>query len=208
MDNFNLKKFLGEKSLLKENAPGYSTRKQGEALPTLEGIKAAFEAKNALKEENTDEQSWEEKIGNDIDANTILDIVGKELKFNHVYQDKKLTFAEAVDMLDEYVEFSGMDSSGYDLLVDIAHDGDLSESIKEDASGVEAGKTFANMTPAERKEYGNFADHADIGQFATPEEEWSNHDDDYFYNKGIEIVANEYDGDVTAAYNGVVRSRK
>jgi hypothetical protein len=130
MDNFNLKKFLGEKSLLKENAPGYSTRKQGEALPTLEGIKAAFEAKNALKEE------------------------------------------------------------------------------EEDASGVEAGKTFANMTPAERKEYGNFADHADIGQFATPEEEWSNHDDDYFYNKGIEIVANEYDGDVTAAYNGVVRSRK
>ena len=85
------------------------------------------ESKKSIKE-NTDEQSWEEKIGNDIDANTILDIVGKELKFNHVYQDKKLTFAEAVDMLDEYVEFSGMDSSGYDLLIDIVHDGDLNEA--------------------------------------------------------------------------------
>ena len=45
MDNFNLKKFLGEKSLLNENAPGYDTRKFGEALPTLESVKAAHEAK-------------------------------------------------------------------------------------------------------------------------------------------------------------------
>ena len=45
MDNFNLKKFLGEKSLLNESAPGYDTRKFGEALPTLESIKAAHEGK-------------------------------------------------------------------------------------------------------------------------------------------------------------------
>ena len=50
MDNFNLKKFLGEKSLLNESAPGYDTRKFGEALPTLESVKAAHEGK--LKEEN------------------------------------------------------------------------------------------------------------------------------------------------------------
>ena len=46
MDKFNLKKFLSEKSLLNENAPGYDTRKSGEALPTLESVKAAYEAKN------------------------------------------------------------------------------------------------------------------------------------------------------------------
>lgn len=51
MDNFNLKKFLGEKSLLNENAPGYDTRKFGEALPTLESVKAAHEAKEDDKKE-------------------------------------------------------------------------------------------------------------------------------------------------------------
>jgi hypothetical protein len=45
MKNFDLKKFLGEKSLLNENAPGYDTRKFGEALPTLESVKATHEAK-------------------------------------------------------------------------------------------------------------------------------------------------------------------
>ena len=50
MDNFDLKKFISEKTLLNENTPGYSTRKQGEALPTLESVKAAYEAKNNIKE--------------------------------------------------------------------------------------------------------------------------------------------------------------
>ena len=44
MDNFDLKKFVSEKTLLNENAPGYDTRKTGESLPTLESVKAAYEA--------------------------------------------------------------------------------------------------------------------------------------------------------------------
>ena len=55
MDNFNLKKFLGEKSLLNENAPGYDTRKFGESLPTLESVKAAHEAKEDDKKEIKEE---------------------------------------------------------------------------------------------------------------------------------------------------------
>ena len=55
MDNFNLKKFLGEKSLLNESAPGYDTRKFGEALPTLESVKAAHEAKEDDKKEIKEE---------------------------------------------------------------------------------------------------------------------------------------------------------
>jgi len=47
MDNFDLKKFVSGKSLLNENAPGYDTRKTGEPLPTLDSVKAAYEAKNA-----------------------------------------------------------------------------------------------------------------------------------------------------------------
>ena len=54
MDNFNYKKFVYDQSLTKdedtkqtlnENAPGYDNRKFGEALPTLESVKAAHEAK-------------------------------------------------------------------------------------------------------------------------------------------------------------------
>ena len=54
MDNFDLKKFVSEKTLLNENAPGYDTRKQGEALPTLESVKAAYEAKNDIKEDTAE----------------------------------------------------------------------------------------------------------------------------------------------------------
>ena len=51
MDNFDLKKFVSGKTLLNESTPGYDTRKQGEALPTLESVKAAYEAKNGIKED-------------------------------------------------------------------------------------------------------------------------------------------------------------
>ena len=50
MDNFDIKKFVSSKSLLNENAPGYYDRKSGEALPTLAGIQAAYEAKNGIDE--------------------------------------------------------------------------------------------------------------------------------------------------------------
>ena len=47
-----------EEALLNENAPGYDTRKFGEALPTLESVKAAHEAKEdegrEIKEERFD----------------------------------------------------------------------------------------------------------------------------------------------------------
>tara|TARA_R100000951_G_scaffold26424_2_gene22377 strand:+ start:599 stop:919 length:321 start_codon:yes stop_codon:yes gene_type:complete len=50
MDKFDLKKFVSGKTLLNENAPGFDTRKQGEALPTLESVKAAYEAKQDKEE--------------------------------------------------------------------------------------------------------------------------------------------------------------
>ncbi len=45
MDNFDLKKFVSEKTLLNENAPGFYDRKTGEPLPTLKSVQAAYEAK-------------------------------------------------------------------------------------------------------------------------------------------------------------------
>ena len=58
MDNFDLKKFVSEKTLLNENAPGYDTRKTGESLPTLESVKAAYEAEGK-KEEKLNEISFD-----------------------------------------------------------------------------------------------------------------------------------------------------
>ena len=52
MDNFDLKKFVSGKTLLNENSPGFDTRKQGEALPTLASVKAAYEAN--ITEANAD----------------------------------------------------------------------------------------------------------------------------------------------------------
>ena len=60
MDNFNYKKFVYDQSLTKdedtkqtlnENAPGYDNRKFGEALPTLESVKAAHEAKQIAEDD-------------------------------------------------------------------------------------------------------------------------------------------------------------
>ena len=59
MDNFDLKKYLSNKTLLNENAPGYSTRKTGGALPTLESVKAAYEAKNEIFEDVGDPDGFE-----------------------------------------------------------------------------------------------------------------------------------------------------
>ncbi|MDA9268187.1 hypothetical protein N9P60_00315 [bacterium] len=59
---------LAEGKILKENSPGYSTRKQGEALPTSESIKAAYEAKNNIKEdEDYDTDGYVEAMGRDLD---------------------------------------------------------------------------------------------------------------------------------------------
>ena len=56
MDNFDLKKFVSEKTLLNENAPGFYNRKSGEPLPTLESVKAAYEAKKM------DDEKVEDKV--------------------------------------------------------------------------------------------------------------------------------------------------
>jgi hypothetical protein len=60
MDNFDLRKYLGSKTLLKESAPGYDTRKFGEALPTLESVQAAYEDK---EEPRDGVKSAAEKLG-------------------------------------------------------------------------------------------------------------------------------------------------
>ena len=112
--------FLAEGKQLNESAPGYDTRKFGESLPTMESVKAAYEAKNDIKED-------EQFVGNDINANTLLNIFAEYLPFNHYHQDKTLSYDEALNMAAEFVKFTGMDSTGEDFLNHIA---DTEESFK------------------------------------------------------------------------------
>jgi len=71
-------------SLLNENAPGYDTRKSGEALPTLESVKAAYEAKQ-------DKEEIKEGVWNMPSADEVMEFVAymedaKE-KFYHIGSD-------------------------------------------------------------------------------------------------------------------------
>lgn len=83
MYNFDLAQFLREggiekkAQLLKEDqAPGFDTRKQGEPLPTAESVKAAYEAKNDIKEE----EYWpEDSSTEDYDTEGYVEAMGPEL---------------------------------------------------------------------------------------------------------------------------------
>ena len=83
MENFNFIQYLRDggiekkSQLLKEDqAPGFDTRKQGEPLPTLESVKAAYEAKN-VKEE----QTWD--YNEDLDTEGYVEAMDPEL-FSHI----------------------------------------------------------------------------------------------------------------------------
>lgn len=88
--------FLTEKknTLLNEGAPGFDNRKQGEALPTLESIKAAYEAKNDIKEDTSKAKELSDRVLN-IAAEGIRDLNGTEL------MEFRALIAQAFDMKDE-----------------------------------------------------------------------------------------------------------
>ena len=94
MDNFDLKKFVSEKTLLNESAPGYDTRKTGEALPTLESVKAAYEAKNDTKEDASKAKELSDRVLT-VASEGIKDLNGTEL------MEFRALIAQAFDMKDE-----------------------------------------------------------------------------------------------------------
>ena len=103
MDNFNLKKFLGEKSLLNENAPGYDTRKFGEALPTLESVKAAHEAKGEGYKEYEDGVE-KEKLAKAGDLKEEADPIKAEMKMHlKQYRDGMIDGDDLANAMEEII---------------------------------------------------------------------------------------------------------
>ena len=94
MDNFDLRKFVSEKTLLNENAPGYDTRKFGESLPTMESVKAAYEAKNDIKEDVSKVKELADKVLT-VASEGIKDLNGSEL------MEFRALIAQSFDMIDE-----------------------------------------------------------------------------------------------------------
>ena len=120
MDNFNLKKFLGEKSLLNENAPGYDTRKSGEALPTLESVKAAYEAKN--NKEEIKEGVWNMPTMDEVVEFVALIEKIKE-KFYHIGSDSVFDgLDQAITSAKELVDSSNDDKADDDAMSSIMMD--------------------------------------------------------------------------------------
>jgi len=110
MDNFDLKKFLSAKTLLTENAPGYDTRKQGEALPTLESVKAAYEAKNKIKENSDDFINPGNTIDQDKNREEYLRMMGEDLLKDE--DDDFINPGNTIDQdknREEYLRMMGLD---------------------------------------------------------------------------------------------------
>jgi len=112
MDNFNLKKFLGEKSLLNENAPGYDTRKFGEALPTLESVKAAHEAKGEGYKEYEDGVE-KEKLAKAGDLKEEADPIKAEMKMHlKQYRDGMIDGDDLANAFEEII-YGSVTPPGY-----------------------------------------------------------------------------------------------
>jgi hypothetical protein len=109
MDNFDLRKFVSEKTLLNENAPGYDTRKTGEALPTLESVKAAYEAENDIKEDASKAKELSDRVLT-VASEGIKDLNGTEL------MEFRALIAQAFDMEDEAEKSNKLNEISFDAI--------------------------------------------------------------------------------------------
>ena len=143
MDNFDLRKYLGSKTLLKENAPGYDTRKFGEALPTLESVQAAHEAKEFTPDLEKDDlqrkaiqqmMAKEKKKSGKVRAGVRPSV--KEGVWNLPTEDEVIEFvAHVEDMKDKFYHIGSDDVfNGLDQAIIAAKDLAMNRTYVEDPS--------------------------------------------------------------------------
>ena len=156
MDNFNLQDYIASgklhtnsKTLTEAKKQGYDDR-EDESLGARKGAEkgkkqsmkdrrddsygkfgkrdAEKKGKNKINKEGLEE----EFVGTDINANSLLNILAEYLPTNHYHQDKTLSYDEALEMVTEFVKFTGMDSTGEDFLMHIADtEGPIEEGYKD-----------------------------------------------------------------------------
>ena len=105
--------FVYVKKELNESAPGYDTRKFGESLPTMESVKAAYEAKKDEKVEEV--SSLEEGMEYDIDAMEALgfDLYpgGRSEAFKHATEDLGIPVDEILGKMDDDMVYNAIHHS-------------------------------------------------------------------------------------------------
>lgn len=152
MDNFNLKKYLKEGKLnenakqLNENAPGFDTRKSGEPLPTLESVKAAYEAKNPINEviatlsdilDDLDDilKTWESK-----------EYSSDESRWKEYYQDiADLVKFHRINVSESYDEHIEDEEPGDDAIIESNVEKEAAELADMSNASQLIGKDFKQM---------------------------------------------------------------
>ncbi len=210
--------FLTEQknNLLNEGAPGFDSRKQGEALPTLESIKAAYQAKK-LEEAEVEEITTVTKMTKPAEAAEIAKSEGTPKTTVDAAIKKAKTSGKDVSIAEDTLEEDRfVDSSLEDLrtvINNLAHTAGMSieEAAEMAMMHIEdmfmGGNEEGELEEGVEKDY--WADYTDIGMFYLDGFGVENTLTDHEFEKlGEKIVKQLYGGDVGKAYDDIVRGEK
>ncbi len=210
--------FLTEQknNLLNEGAPGFDSRKQGEALPTLESIKAAYQAKK-LEEAEVEEITTVTKMTKPAEAAEIAKSEGTPKATVDAAIKKAKTSGKDVSIAEDTLEEDRfVDSSLEDLrtvINNLAHTAGMSieEAAEMAMMHIEdmfmGGNEEGELEEGVEKDY--WADYTDIGMFYLDGFGVENTLTDHEFEKlGEKIVKQLYGGDVGKAYDDIVRGEK
>lgn len=210
--------FLTEKktTLLNENAPGFDNRKQGEALPTLESVKASYEAKK-LEEAGIEEITTVTKMTKPAEAAEIAKAEGTPKATVDAAIKKAKTSGKDVSIAEDTLEEDKfVDAALEDLrtvINNLAHTSGMGIEEAAEMAIMHIEDMFMGgeeeedmMQEGVEKDY--WADYTDIGQFFIGIDTKHSLSDDKLESLGEKIVKDFYGGDVGKAYDAIVRGKK
>ena len=151
----------GKNTLLNENAPGFDNRKQGGPLPTLEGIKAAYEAKNGSEAVNEDRfvdaslEDLEQVVRNLAHTADISEEEAAEMAINHIqdiFSEEELDEGVEKDYWADYTDI-GMFYIGIDAKHSLSDQQleKLGEKIVKQLYGGDVGKAYDDIVRGKKR---------------------------------------------------------
>ena len=205
--------FLTEQknNLLNEGAPGFDSRKQGEALPTLESIKAAYQAKK-LEEAGVEEITTVTKMTKPAEAAEIAKAEGTPKTTVDAAIKKAKTSGKDVSIAEDTLEEDRfVDSSLEDLeqvVRNLAHTAGMGIEEAAEMAINHIQDMFSEEELDEGVEKDYWADYTDIGLFYIGIDAKHSLSDQQLEKLGEKIVKQLYGGDVGKAYDDIVRGKK
>jgi|ETNvirenome_6_85_1030632.scaffolds.fasta_scaffold41018_3 hypothetical protein len=94
------------KKILKESSPGFENRKFGDALPTLDSVKASYDSKNGtIQEDNLNEAPMDKRFAKEWERNCKILITHLEHEQKGKLGAHKGTVKKMIDMLRTVKEY-------------------------------------------------------------------------------------------------------